>query len=88
MKASRTMVSPPPSQSMPSWFALPGLPPMTRRSSKVNWKESFIWMDQVRARMMQVRPSICTLRAFMEPMQCQSGFCIQPSSVLGSWMPS
>ena len=32
MKASRTIASPPPSQSMPSWLALPGLPPITRRS--------------------------------------------------------
>ena len=33
---------------------------------------------------MQVSPSISTLRASNAPMQCQSGFCIQPSSVLGS----
>ena len=30
------MVSPPPSQSIPSWLALPGLPPITRRSSYTN----------------------------------------------------
>ena len=81
-------VSPPPSQSMPSWLALPGLPPITRRSSYVNPVESFIWIDQVRERTMQVSPSISTLWASSAPMQCQSGFCIQPSSVLGSCGPS
>ncbi len=45
-------------------------------------------MDQVRERTMQVRPVIWILWALLAPMQCQSGFCIQPSSLAGSWGPS
>ena len=37
---------------------------------------------------MQVSPSISTRCAFIAPMQCQSGFCVHSSSLLGSCGPS